>query len=135
MADFDPPQKRGGRKPGQKNVFSVATMSRTVLEALYSSLWVRGDPDKFFDDLKKKQPAIYAGMIRDLAFLSAKKGDADVGGITINLVQLTSPAVPTPGVLCSPIPEHIAPPRHLTLVHDVTDADDEPLDIEANDVR
>jgi hypothetical protein len=123
MDDFDPPQKRGGRKPGQTNKHSIATMSRTVVDAIYTSLFIDGNPTAYFRELKKKQPVIYAGMVRDLMMMSAKNS-GDTGGLIVNVVTLASPAVPTPGVLCSPIPEHIAPQRHLTLVHDVVDVDD-----------
>jgi hypothetical protein len=124
MTDDDSPGVyRGGRKPGQKNKHSIATMSRTVVDAIYTSLFIDGNPTAYFRDLKKKQPVLYAGMVRDLMMMSAKNS-GDTGGLVVNVVTLNSPAVPTPGVLCSPIAEHIAPQRHLTLVHDMTDVVD-----------
>lgn len=126
MAEFDAPVNRGGRKPGQKNKYSIATMTRDICEAIHTSLYIDGNPTQFFRDLKRKQPALYMQAV--LALM--KKGDAaEVGGITINVVSLTSPDVPTPGVLCSPIAEHIAPQRRLSLVTaapneaDIIDAD------------
>lgn len=134
MSDYDPPVYRGGRKPGQKNKYSIATMTRDICEAIHTSLYIDGNPTKFFRDLKKNQPALYMQAV--LALM--KKGDAaEVGGITINVVQLTSPAVPTPGVLCSPIAEHVAPQRHLQLVPNIEDVVDvvDPLAVDIEVTR
>jgi hypothetical protein len=124
MADYDPPQKRGGRKPGQTNKHSIATMSRAAMDGFEASVqFTAGGWFKYFNKLAKTMPAKHADIAHEFIRMAAKNGSSEVGGVVINVVQLSSPAVPTPGVLCSPIPEHIAPQRHLTLVHDLGDAD------------
>lgn len=124
MSDYDPPQKQGGRKPGQRNKYSSATMSRAAMEGFEASvISTAGDWWKYFAKMAKTMPAKHADIAHEFIRMAAKNGNAEVGGVVINVVNLASPAVPTPGVLCSPIPEHVAPQRHLTLVQDIGDAD------------
>jgi hypothetical protein len=114
MSDSPVFANRAGRKPGQRNRYSMATMTRDICEAIHASLYIDGNPTQYFRDLKKKNPALYLQAV----LLLAKKGDVDAnaGGLVINVVQLSTSPQPTPGVLASPVAEHIAPQRRLELV-------------------
>lgn len=113
MSDSSVPANRAGRKPGAKNRYSAATISRDIKEAIHAALYLDGGPTKYFRDLKKRRPDLFVMLVGKALM---KDDDSSVGGLVINVVQLNSPAVPTPGVLASNMPEHIAPQRHLRLV-------------------
>lgn len=120
MSDTPVPGNRAGRKPGQKNRYSAATISRDIREAIHTALYVDGNPVQYFRWLKEKKPELFVHLIGKALM---KEDESSVGGLVINVVQLSANgAAPVAGVLNSPILEHIEP-RHLQLVHS-TDEDD-----------
>jgi hypothetical protein len=115
MSDYERPTYTGGRKPGQKNKYSAATISRDIREAIHTALYIDGNPTQYFRWLKEKRPDLFVQLIGKALM---KDDESSVGGLVINVVQLTANgAGPVPGVLNSPIAEHISPQRHLQLVH------------------
>lgn len=124
MADKSVPGNRAGRKPGQRNRYSSATISRELMEAFHASLYVGTNPIKYCVDLRKKHPTKYA----DLFGIVMKRAEVEQAAEAIfQIVQLTANgALAVPGVLNSPIAANIAPQRHLQLVEQATgDEDDE----------
>lgn len=117
MPDSSVPANRAGRKPGAKNRYSSATIGRDILEHVHTYLYVVG-PQKYFRDLHKKQPAVFAQFV-----LAAMKNAEpnETPAITFQIVQLTANgASAVPGVLNSPIAANIAPQRgHLQLVQQI----------------
>jgi len=106
------PANRAGRAPGQKNRYSSLTISRAIREALHTSLYVGTTPEKYMVELRKKRPDLFVALLGKCI----KDDDGSSAGLVINVTNLVSPAVPTPGVLSSMLPEHIAPRAHLQLV-------------------
>lgn len=120
MSDEPVPGNRAGRKPGQRNRYSTATISRELMEAFHASLYVGTNPIKYLVDLRKKQPGKYA----DLFGIVMKRAEVEQAAEAVyHILKLTAEgAQPTPGVLASPIVENVAPQRRLRLVNeDVTD--------------
>jgi hypothetical protein len=104
----------GGRNVGQKNKYSTAVIGRDILEALHTAMYFGTSPEKYFVKLRDKNPAMFAQFV--LAAMKNADPSIGEGGLTINVVQLSSPIEPTAGVLSSVHAGHLAPQRHLQLV-------------------
>lgn len=124
MADKPVPGNRAGRKPGQRNRYSSATISRELMEAFHASLYVGTNPIKYCVDLRKKNPSKYA----DLFGIVMKRAEVEQAAEAIfQIVQLTANgALSVPGVLNSPVAANIERGRRLELVQTVEaeDADE-----------
>ncbi len=97
------------RKPGQKNRVSSSTISLELRLAALASFNFVG-AQKYLIKVAKTNPAAY------LTFLAKciKQDDGnEVAGLTIRVQQLVVAAGPVPGVLNSPVIEHMAPQRLL----------------------
>ena len=102
---------RGGSRLGKPN-----KLTRTIKEEVLASLEMVGGR-KYLARQAIENPPAYLSLLGKV--IPQQVHDA-VGGLTINVITLDTPSVPTPGVLCSPIPEHIAPQRkQLALVDEV----------------
>jgi hypothetical protein len=105
-------QPCGGSRKGRPN-----KITRTIKEEVLASLEMVGGRHYLARQAEENPPA-YLSLLGKVA---RQQLQSELTGLVVNVVQLTSPAVPTPGVLCSPIAEHIAPQRHpLALVETVS---------------
>lgn len=135
MTEHAKPRKRlGGRKPGQANVFSAKTISRDVglgmLMALNhgGSRWPDGMPPPegispnaidFWLTLKRKAPLKFADCLTKLIKRNELPADPE---LKLVVQQITVQASPIPGVLASPVAEHVHPLRLVANGGEVIDA-------------
>lgn len=109
MTDPREAPKRVARKRGQRS-YTAATISRDIRAMGLTSLHFMGGV-KYLNKVAKSNPAAYLAFIAKLI----KQDDASAhdGGITFIVQTLAVNAGPVPGVIASPIAEHIAPPLKL----------------------
>lgn len=118
-----PPAKRGGRKPGQKNKLSAASISRELREMGLTSFHFVGGV-QYLNRIAKKNPAAYLQFI---AKLIKTDDQADPAGITFVIQQVNIAGAPIKGVTNSPVLEHVSPVKLAAVngeVIDVSDGDD-----------
>lgn len=98
------PGKRryGGSRKGRPN-FTTRQVQNSIMSALDHLGGVN-----YLVWLGKKHPQAFSGLVGRL--LPQAKPDEPMAGLVVNVVQLAADVGPTPGVLASPIREHIAPP-------------------------
>lgn len=114
MAESERPQRErtGGRKHGEKNKYSAATISRDLRDMAIASLHFVGGV-KYLAQVAKEEPAAYLSFLTKCLI---KDDNSGAGGVTFQVVNLVGNGTPTPGVLNSPIAGDIAPQRPLRLV-------------------
>lgn len=125
----NPPRK----KPGQRNKFSIATMGRDVRLGLLISLnyggqrWPVGmapppniapNAIDFWLKLKRNHPQKYAECLMKL--IPRDVADEDTS-LRIIVQQINVTAGPVPGVISSPVLEHVAPLKLVANGEGVTD--------------
>lgn len=113
MAAYEPSPRAGGRKPGTKNKFSSATISRDIKEMHLVALGLVGGA-KYLAKIAQQDPELF---LSSLGRCILTKDDGGSGpGLTLQVVQLVGNGAPTPGVLSSPIAADMAPQRPLRLI-------------------
>lgn len=101
-----PPPKR---KPGTKNKCSSATISMDLRIAGLASFNMLGGI-RYLVKVAKSNPAAYLAF---MAKLIKTDDGGDAQGLNIIVQQINIGALPIPGVLNSPILEHVSPQRLL----------------------
>jgi hypothetical protein len=107
-------QPRGGSRKGRPN-----KVSKYVKAQLMESLEALGGTE-YLVWLGKRYPAVYGSLLRSLMPLQVQ-AQAGAEGLTIVVQQLSVGAAPVPGVITSPVLEHIAPPRLIARTGEVID--------------
>jgi hypothetical protein len=103
MTEKTVPVKRGGRKPGQKNLMSANKVNSELRTMYMTSLHFLGGV-KYLNWLAKKHPAVFMMGLSKYMRHDANEPEA---GVTYVIQQLNVVATPVPGVLNSPIEGHI----------------------------
>lgn len=118
-----------GRKPGTKNEYSSATISRDIRESIHAALQFDGGPVRFWRQLKLKKPDVFAHcVIKALV----RNDESPLMGLNLVVQQLiVADARPIPGVLQSPVQQHVEHKPHL--VANGGELVQEVLDLEVSD--
>lgn len=113
-----------GAKPGRKkrdsgNEFTAKTISRDIRLMCATSLNFLGGV-KYLTKVAKSNPGAYLQFV---ARCLVREDGTDSGGTTFVIQQLNVTAAPVPGVINSPVLEHIAPLKLVANGGEVIDAE------------
>jgi hypothetical protein len=112
------PSKRGGRKPGQANKVTHASISREIKIAALAALNFVGK-EKYLIKVAKTHPAAFLQFLGKFV-----QREEDVPTEIRVVVQTLAPSnSPIPGVIRSPIAGHVSPVHLIANGGEVIDAE------------
>lgn len=109
-----PPKK----KPGQRNKVSRATISKDIRLQVLTALNFVGGVQFLVRQARKQNNAPFMAL---LAKCLMQDDGSDQGGVKFVIQQVSINAQPVPGVLNSPVPEHVQPVRLIANGGEVVD--------------